>query len=661
MKRFSLDRVLSLCVSAIVAACSSGDRLAAPSLRPEFAISDAVHEGGTPGFYFLPPMVPQPTVSGTFDGDIATLNPQIAICDVSNGPDNNCGDPGGTPAVVVLTTTTTPAITLDPTTPQYQVLWDTKGAGFVAGGTYRAHIIAGAAGSRRQLGFADVLLATTPGQVKHLETGDLIVLRDGRTLAVDFRIESHIPGSVVLSVATPSVATGSNDLITAAIGDLHGAVLAGATAVWSVSTTPPTGVADGTEPLTPTVGQTSGAGTTTTSFKAGSTGGLARITAASGGLMATATLSVSSGLTFSTVAAGLAHVCGLTPSGAAYCWGANGNGQLGDGTMIDRSSPVAVLGGLTFVQLTAGYWHTCGVTTTGAAYCWGQRLYGKLADGTSATDPGPNPPNQLSPVPVLGGLTFAALSAKVEGTCGVTTSGALYCWGAAPGLSVQVGLPAAVGGGLSFASVSIGANHACGVTTSGAAYCWGFEYWGEIGDGTDNPGNPTYRANPVAVVGGLNFAGVSAGSFRTCGLTTGGAAYCWGFNDNSGPLGVGAPSPIDRSTPGPLPVLGGLTFATVSTGTEEPFTCGLTIGGAAYCWGINSFAELGDGTLTPRASPVAVSGGLTFATLSVGGSVTCGVTLGGFAYCWGNDSNGQLGAPTVSGVSVVPVKVAGQP
>src|SRR5690349_24268750 len=106
---------------AILNACSSSDRPTAPWSRPEFAISDAVHEGGTPGFYFLPPMVTQPTFSGAFDADITTLNPAIAICDITNGPDANCGSTGGTPAIIAFTTTSTPAITVALTTPQYQV------------------------------------------------------------------------------------------------------------------------------------------------------------------------------------------------------------------------------------------------------------------------------------------------------------------------------------------------------------------------------------------------------------------------------------------------------------------------------------------------------------------------------------------------------------
>src|SRR5207245_1768981 len=156
----------------IVAACSSDSRPTAPYSRPQFAISDAAHAGAAPGFFFLPPIVPQPTLSGTFDADITTLDPRIAICDISTGPDVDCGGSGAdaTAAAIVFTTATSPAITVDSPT-QYHVNWDTRGAGFMADHTYRVHVTAGASGARRELGFADVLLTDTPGQVKPLATG----------------------------------------------------------------------------------------------------------------------------------------------------------------------------------------------------------------------------------------------------------------------------------------------------------------------------------------------------------------------------------------------------------------------------------------------------------------------------------------------------------
>jgi len=188
-----------------VAACSSDRHLTAPGTRPAFDISDARHGGGTPGFFFLPPLVAQPTTGGAFDADIATLNPQVAICDITLGPDADCGgsSEGATPAIVVYTSTSTPAITVVPTASTYSVNWDTKLEGFVTGHTYRVHVAAGEIGTRRELGFADVLLTTTPGQVKDLATGDLISLNDGRTLPIRFRIESGIPGALAVTAASP--------------------------------------------------------------------------------------------------------------------------------------------------------------------------------------------------------------------------------------------------------------------------------------------------------------------------------------------------------------------------------------------------------------------------------------------------------------------------
>src|SRR5438132_5017016 len=274
----------------IVEACASGDRPTAPRPGPEFAISDGVLESGTPGFYFLPPMVAQPTVSGTFDADITTLNPAIAICDITNGPDNNCGGAGGTSAVIVFTTTSTPAITVDLTTPQYQVNWDTQGAGFVASHTYRVHVTAGARGARRELGFADVLLTTTPGQAKDVTTGDLIVAKDGRALPIHFRIEAGIAGSVSVSAATPSVPTGGTDLFTATVQDLHAAPLVSATVTWTVTAAP--GVVAS---LAPTSGPTNGSGQATTLLTAGTTPSSAVVTATSAGVSATATVTVTVG------------------------------------------------------------------------------------------------------------------------------------------------------------------------------------------------------------------------------------------------------------------------------------------------------------------------------------------------------------------------------
>ena len=112
-------------------------------------------------------------------------------------------------------------------------------------------------------------------------------------------------------------------------------------------------------------------------------------------------------------------------------------------------------------------------------------------------------------------------------------------------------------------------------------------------------------------------------------------------------------------------MLGGLAFASLSAGGHQ--TCGVTTSGTGYCWGDNSSGQLGDGTQTPRASPVVVAGSLTFMNISTGADHSCGITTAGVAYCWGDNFYGQLGNGTATGFgaggggSNVPVKVLGQP
>ena len=356
------------------------------------------------------------------------------------------------------------------------------------------------------------------------------------------------------------------------------------------------------------------------------------------------------------------HTCAVTTDNAAFCWGQNSAGNLGDGTRVDRLSPVLVSGGLPFAGVSAGALHTCGVTQRGEAYCWGANLFGQLGDGSST--------DRSSPASVAAGVQFIDVKAAFfYYSCGVATGGAAYCWGnnedgeLGDGTTTARNTPAPVAGGLSFVTVSGGFRFACGVTTSQAAYCWGTNEVGQLGIGTtagpehcivdSEPQDCSTR--PVPVSGQRTFVELSAGGGHTCGLTPGGAAYCWGAGF-PGQLGDG--SGVNR--PNPTLVTGGLIFRVVSAGLEH--TCGVTTSGAAYCWGYNGDGQLGDGTTTDQRSPVPVSGGQQFVTVSAGNNHSCALTARGMAYCWGR--GGRLGDGTANAsltpVPVVPRTIAGR-
>jgi hypothetical protein len=191
------------------------------------------------------------------------------------------------------------------------------------------------------------------------------------------------------------------------------------------------------------------------------------------------------------VTAGERHSCGVTTSGNGYCWGPNGEGQLGAGFASDHEpTPVPVVGDHTFQSISAGWGHTCGLTTDGNAYCWGQNDFGQRGIGNTGGD---EPTPQL----VTGDYTFESVSAGWGLTCGLTTDGSAYCWGQNGRGQLGIGstggnepAPQLVVGGHTFQTVSGGRDHTCAITTDGDAYCWGWNSRGQLGNGSTSGTEP---------------------------------------------------------------------------------------------------------------------------------------------------------------------------
>jgi alpha-tubulin suppressor-like RCC1 family protein len=350
------------------------------------------------------------------------------------------------------------------------------------------------------------------------------------------------------------------------------------------------------------------------------------------------------------ITTGFVHTCALVSGGGVRCWGWNDLGQLGDGTTTDRSTPVEVVGLASGVTaIAAGGFSTCALISGGGVKCWGDNQYGQLGDGTTV--------QRNTPVDV-GGLSISVMAIATGGfhTCALTSGGGVKCWGEnwkgqlGDGTTDQRSTPVDVVGLTSgVTAITASEDHTCALTSGGGVKCWGMNWSGQLGNGTH-----TQSSIPVEVSGlASGVTGIAAGTFHTCALLSGGGARCWGWNEY-GQLGDGTTT--NRSTP--VEVTGLASGATAIT-TGMFFTCALIMSGGARCWGSNGESQLGDGTTTQRSTPVEVTGlAGSVPSITAGGEHACVLASGGGARCWGYNQNGQLGDGTRTQRST-PVDVSG--
>jgi alpha-tubulin suppressor-like RCC1 family protein len=377
-------------------------------------------------------------------------------------------------------------------------------------------------------------------------------------------------------------------------------------------------------------------------------------------------------LTASQVSVGTGSACAIL-EGSAYCWGDNVDGQLGNNSTTDSSSPTAVLAtgalaGKTVTALSAGMEattnsegeHTCAVAD-GGVYCWGNNSHGELGN-SSTTD---------SLVPVAAG-TLTNVTDVATGymhTCALT-GGKVYCWGdnsrgqLGDGSTTTRSAPVLVGGllsGKSVTAIATGAAHTCAIA-AGTVYCWGSNVSGQLG--INSTGANTNSSTPVAVLtsgvlNGQTVTAVAAGEAHTCVIASG-KAYCWGYNaygqvgnasTNNSLVAVAVSAPWSSSS----------ALSSLSAGQYG--TC-LVASGKAYCWGYNTYGQVGNNSTNTATTPAAVttSGVLsgTVDQVAAGTSSTCALS-GGSAYCWGYGNSGRLGngGTSTSSVPVTVTAVAG--
>jgi alpha-tubulin suppressor-like RCC1 family protein len=354
---------------------------------------------------------------------------------------------------------------------------------------------------------------------------------------------------------------------------------------------------------------------------------------------------------WNTVTSGDTNVCAIrdsstaapTVTGGLWCWGGNDYGQVGDGTFNTELLPIRIGSASNWNAVDAGNSHTCGIRA-GSLYCWGAGAdyrtgLGSIEDTTVPTQVGTD-------------ADWSKVSAGYRASCGIRAPGTLWCWGA--NTQGQLGTPSyrtAPGAAPTVsdvAQVSTGHGASCAVKTTGTLWCWGSNATGLLSDGT-------YLDSQVPVQIGIatNWSSVTVGgqmddfgvpSSFACAIRTTGTLWCWG-DDTFGQLGINSTSPVDTPTQ-----VGALTtWTAVSAGAAT--VCGIA-GGTLTCWGAGGSGQIGNNDVLNKLVPTAVSGGGTWTSVSVGDQQVCAVKSDASLWCWGANNVGQLGIGSTVGQKV---------
>ena len=340
--------------------------------------------------------------------------------------------------------------------------------------------------------------------------------------------------------------------------------------------------------------------------------------------------------------------------GTVQSWGSNAYGQLGDGTVVDHTSPQPVTTLSSIAQIEGGREHALARTSGGDVYAWGWNRQGQAgSDSTAATVR--TPKLVVSDAVDIGAGHYSSFAVTGDGTAwgwGKNTAGQL-----GDGTTTNRRAPVAIDGlsGVTMTQIAGGRDHAMALDDGGTVYTWGSNAYGQLGDGTN-----VSRTMPKPVLGLPTIVDIFAGRDHCLAVSSDGEVWAWGRN-GVGQVGSGNKakhlSPVRVKT-----VVGGTTTrlsGIVAVGAGADHSLALAADGTLYAWGANAYGQVGDGSFTARTTAVAIAVPAPVAAIAGGRQSTIAVTETGAVYTWGDGRAGQLGDGTTTGARSSPGVVSG--
>ena len=336
------------------------------------------------------------------------------------------------------------------------------------------------------------------------------------------------------------------------------------------------------------------------------------------------------------VTAGDHHTLAIKSDGALWAWGWNEDGELGDGTMVGRHSPVRIGSDCSWEHVAAGTFHTVATKSNGTLWVWGNNDYYKLGLGYGQGN------EEYSPVQVGTDSNWEQVAAATFHTVATKSNGTLWAWGwnedgqLGDGTWIDRDSPVQIGSASNWEQVAAGQAHTVAIKSDGTLWAWGENGYGQLGVvGT------TDRPFPVQVGTDSNWEQLAAGAFHTVATKSNGTLWAWGRND-LGQLGDGTTT--ERHSP--VQIGSASNWEQVAAG--QAHTVAIKSDGTLWAWGWNMCGELGDGTTVRRHSPVRIGSDCNWEQVAAGALHTVATKSNGTLWAWGENGYGQLGDGTTT-------------
>jgi alpha-tubulin suppressor-like RCC1 family protein len=320
-----------------------------------------------------------------------------------------------------------------------------------------------------------------------------------------------------------------------------------------------------------------------------------------------------------------------------WAWGKNDRGQLGDGTLVNRTFPVLIDSTKNWVTVAVSNYHSLGLKTDGTIWAWGNNEWSELGDGTKTA--------RTKPVQIGKDTDWKAIAAAESRSMALKADGSIWVWGSNLNLRNDRTLdilttPTQLSTGKNWVSLTAGPEQTFALASDGTLWAWGDNHRGWLGDETRN-NHPT----PIQIGTASDWVSVTAGYLFCVGLKNDGTLWGWGAN-NACQLGNDSRQNINT----PVRIGTDNNWKGIAAGGAQNY--GIKMDGTLWAWGNNFAGQLGisttisEGGSYDRCKPLQVGSDSTWVKISAGAYHVVGLKADGTLWAWGQNNFGQVGNNT---------------